>query len=1427
MRKLNIRWLVGIVLGSIGLAIFGFVLHEFQMSRNAPSFLREAKRAQAADRPADAADYLRRYVKLAPNDNEALILYGFQLADLNKVAGAYFTLEKALRNDPDRSEVHRRLVELAMKLGRFSDAMDHLSVLLKESPNDAELLEQLSECQLKKGDFKDAAASLELAIASSPQRVLAYVNLANLLLEKLDRASDATETIHQMVSNNPESSDAYLYRGQWSLQRAKQLSSSRRATRESPSETPENLRTSAEADAKHALALAPDGADAMAFATAIEQAAGRIDEARKIAQHGIDLYKDKPRFYMILADIESMSGNRTEAVDLLRRSIEVAPDETGLKWILANYLIDQADFDEASKLIEQLREAKHSESSVNYLDARITFGRNQWSEAIQQFEKIRPSLSESPDLQKQADLWLGLAYREINSPDQQMLCFRRAIALDPDWPPARLALAESLVSANLLQEAILEYQQVRQNPEAPKVGALGLARAVLLANVRQKKTAQNWEEFDEILNQFEKTESSEPQIAILRMEQLLASEQREAANKVITEARQKNPDRIELWNAEIGLAITNQDWDLVDRLLQETDSQFGDTPQVRLLRGRSLVLRQQTEAKDRLQKLAEPPVTWTEQQRLQLAADFARLFLSIEAYDETEKLAAEVANADPTDLRIRLLTMEVALRTKRADLLEDTLKDVKRLSGKDGPMYLYGDAVRLNLLGKESEALEKLKRARQQRPTWVRIPLLQAEIHERLKQTPAAIEQYLEAIRLGERAPNVTSRVLTHLFNERRFEEADKLIRKLKESPNLITDDLARYEVIVSLERGDKDHALAAVQAMVNDSERSQDPMWLGQVYATLEKYSNAEEQFQRARTANPQDPKPWVALVRLLVLAGKLAQAEATIEEAKSSIAPDDVMVAAGQCYVFLGDMKRARACYQSALEQFPTNAVVNRTWIEFLLKANATQEAEVALRKLLKASNGNDESSRENRQWAQRRLAMTLLAQGSYEQLTEALDLVELNLVATNSKSSDDSRMKALILSKRSSRTDRENAIAILEKLLAQDAASPASLEDRFLLSKLYAANGDRAKARTELRKIIVARKNDPRILSSYVRLCLQSEEVGDAELYFDRLQKAAPNDMLTLDLQTQFLFRKGKYSETLELLRRIGTKALNADAKLELVAATKLWCAQRLDNFANQLEQASKAEEAKTFNNEAEAFYQQFTEIRPDDILVLAEFLARKTQINRALDLLQERMGKSSIDGVIGLAMAVKNNPAADAGQLKRLQDLLNEGMKNHDPSLRLALISADLMSWRGDDEGASTLYRELLKRDDRNVAALNNLAVLLSTSGGDLNLATKLIENAIKLGGPLDALYDTQGLVKLAKGNAADAVLDFQQALTQNETAVHRFHHALALAQTQQFSLASSSMERADALQLAEHKLHPHERNALAKLRAQLKNYNQAK
>ena len=86
-----------------------------------------------------------------------------------------------------------------------------------------------------------------------------------------------------------------------------------------------------------------------------------------------------------------------------------------------------------------------------------------------------------------------------------------------------------------------------------------------------------------------------------------------------------------------------------------------------------------------------------------------------------------------------------------------------------------------------------------------------------------------------------------------------------------------------------------------------------------------------------------------------------------------------------------------------------------------------------------------------ARRDLARVRADQGGYQNLLEAIRLVDQNLAAAPS-SADNLRLKARFLAAHPQLSKRREAMAIYEKL-AEDQISAAA-EDRFLLAQLYLA-------------------------------------------------------------------------------------------------------------------------------------------------------------------------------------------------------------------------------------------------------------------------------------------------------------------------------------------------------------------------------------
>jgi len=148
VRTLNVR-LTAILLAILTASGAGaYVLHAYHVQRNAYVFNRKAERLQEKAKQAakaknfklaqetcqEAAKTLAMYVRLVPDDIDALEKLGFMLVDMAQdprgLTRGWMTLERVLREDPERISARRRLVHVAIMLGRFHDAKQHLRAFL-------------------------------------------------------------------------------------------------------------------------------------------------------------------------------------------------------------------------------------------------------------------------------------------------------------------------------------------------------------------------------------------------------------------------------------------------------------------------------------------------------------------------------------------------------------------------------------------------------------------------------------------------------------------------------------------------------------------------------------------------------------------------------------------------------------------------------------------------------------------------------------------------------------------------------------------------------------------------------------------------------------------------------------------------------------------------------------------------------------------------------------------------------------------------------------------------------------------------------------------------------------------------------------------------------------------------------------------------
>ncbi|MFN4258900.1 MAG: tetratricopeptide repeat protein [Gemmataceae bacterium] len=1377
LRKLNVRFLL-ILLG-VGLVVTVGVLvvHRLQSGRIAQALLWQANRAASEERWEQAVKYFGRYLEFRPQDNEARARLGMLMASdsyavqRSRRLNALFVLEQVLLREPDRTDCRLVLARLAMQVDRHQLAHDHLTILRQTLPSNGEVYHLLGQCLTRLERVPEAMACYRQALEHEPQRLDSAMSLAQLLRRpalpgtSADLIEEANQVIDRMVENNPENHHAYLIR--WRYR----------------SEYQPELAAEARADVRRAYDLAPQAADVLIAVAQVALQDQEYDQARAHLTNGLRWHPGNEQLYQMLASTEIQAGRRAHALDYLRQGSKVLQGsaQVEVRWALVNLLIDGGDIDEAQTLIQQLRQSQLTAASVAYLNARILIHRQNWAEAVEMLEQARPQLERSPELVKQLDLYLGQCYEQLDDPGRQLAAYRRVIGRDARSIPALLGMASAQLALGQLDEALEQYRRVLTLPNAPSHVLLEMARLMIVRNLQRGRT--NWQDVEAVLAQAEKILPDASEVPLLRAQILVAQRRADEARQLLLQARDRQPEEVRFWTGLAFLAEQQQQWDEARTLLAQAERRVGDHVEIRLAQARLCVAQPGPDGAKQLARLLHNVETFAEedQDRLlrRLAEAHFRLGDPRQAAQLWHRLAQQPRHR--TDLRLRLLLCELALQNNDTAALTGYLQDIQRIEGPDGPIGCYCAARRLIRQAHDGhldvlpEARRLLDQAARQRPTWAAVPLALAEVEDLRDQVENAIAHYRQAIELGERQPRVYRQLVQLLYRRQRFDEADQEIRRLQQQVPL-SADLQRLAADISLRNQDPlraaDMALQAVQA---DSRDYRDYLWLGQILAASpQRVAEAEAKLRRALELKDDVPETWVALIQFLAARERTPEAEALMRQAAAKLPAAARPLVLAQCHEALGQLEQAHEQYQAVLKQRGAEAALARIVASFYLRHGRLAHAEPLLRRIVQRDLTVSDSDVE---WARRNLATVLAHQADYRQLPEALTLVGLNLDAQGQVveqsqelavlSVEELRARAHVLATQNRRPTRTKAIGFLEILDKRHALSDA---DRYLLARLYEADGNWPAARAQLRDLVLANGNNPIYLAHYAQSCIRHQELSEVPRLIDKIEQLEKKRAVeegtfgSVELKALVLHMRGRRQEA----RQVLTAHVEANPQ------------------------------------------------KPERRILLIRLLASQQEYDEAMaqceQLWQGGPPELAATATATVLRSRQAGPPLCQATITRIQTALRANPQ----SLPLWIALADLQDLCADFTAAENSYRSILALDANHLLALNNLAWMLAQRAEGQAEALRLIQRAIALAGPQAELLDTRAVVYLKQGDHEKALADLQRVVTDVPNPAGFLHLAQAEQQAGNRAAMLHALREARRAGLDVDALHPLEREAGRKI-----------
>jgi tetratricopeptide (TPR) repeat protein len=751
VMKAQLNWrLLGWVVGAVvclGLCVH--LLHGVQVRRTAGAFLQQAREAEEQDRSGDAVRLLAHYVSTMPNDPEGWARYGLAVHKLGTFTGRWRALgafEEVLKRQPTHHEVRRQLVHLALELERYQDVQNHAQILLQFFPDDGDLERALGRCQEANREYAAAAEWYEQSIEHEPRQVEGYVRFAALLRRHLDQPGRADSIMDTLVKENGDSAPALLARGLYRRENGSLDDAVR--------------------DVERARQLEPKSADVLLAAADLARRRGKADEARACLWQGIEAHPDHEALYQALAALETQAGRQPEAIDCLRRGVRALPKNKALLMALADALLSENEPAETVGLLDRLAKVGTNSAALQLRHGRLEMQQGRWAEAARRLELVQAREGGTPQFFSEVNLYLGRCYEQLGDLDQQLAVYRRGLTLDPLSARLRLGLAATLVAMDRTNEGLGEFWQAMKGDDAPPAGWVLLARVLLQQNLRRVPGQRNWRDFDRALDQAERALPGAVDGVLLRAEALVMQGQAKRAEELLAVAKAKQPGAVELYAAQALLADRRGDGRGALQILDEAQKRSGDVVALRVARAHYWTRRGTVEARDRLAELEQGADRYSADDHAQLLRGLAEAYARAGDGHGATRLRTRLAELRPTDLNVRLLLFDAALHDEDPAGMERWLAEIRRIEGNDGAYWRYVRALQLVLRIKKGDASDSaearkcLAEARARRPTWARLPLLEANLDELEGQPQRALENYLRAIELGDQQPRVLQRAM-------------------------------------------------------------------------------------------------------------------------------------------------------------------------------------------------------------------------------------------------------------------------------------------------------------------------------------------------------------------------------------------------------------------------------------------------------------------------------------------------------------------------------------------------------------------------------------------------------------------------------------------------------------------------------------------
>lgn len=1529
-RTLNVSFLVCsiVVMGAVALSAYG--IRAWQVSRTAQVFLQRAEQHEQDSKWFEAADYINRYLQLAPNAGSERIHLANTFA---KGANTYSQRQRAIDLlyraigagvAEEELALRKQVGEFLLQNGRYVEAADEadkvLALARKDSPEEAGGLRVRALAlvrQYQTGALgREASGSVKILdpLAHAYKRNPDDLVLAELLarayldeklaiveassLDKKTRAKLADACMDELIRARPKDPLAYVVRFRY-------------RTDLNVAESTPNVEGAKE-DLEEALKLGPKNVTVLLAAAQfarveserISRTGGSRDDANQQLQRAHDLYQrivaeklapENPLPHLAQGEILVVLGKRIEAIAIWQAGLKTFPKSQGaFHTHLADLWLDMGKLDEAEASLKAILAEIDQLPPNTRREGRLLVERDQFlrqgiwhmkrdepRQAVSLLQKVvlrQEQLGGDSQQSTRAWLLLGTALGSLGEWHESASAFDRAGLQQPKLAAAKTAASASWLAANRPDLAVDRAEQGVGLDSSGKAWFI-LASACFQQQLIVPADERVWGRFETAMsNAFKRIDDgtlAEPwRVDLLQADYFLAStseskateEGRNKAVEVLRSAESKYPQVGSFWKA-IPLIYQRlaQPAD-ADRCLDILSALPKSETAASLIRARILSTRGQYElAEQTLLKLqskagANDPI--------EIQREVINIKLAKRDFAGAHKLLEQMHRLFPQDLATLRRLADIDLEGRNLEQVAKWESAMQSIEGVGRVLGIYFKIRRLILQASSAtdplltEAADEQVKLVNLRPSWAEAVALRGVIDQRRGRLDSAISAYEQAISLGEQRVSVFEQLIVLLERANRSADAEKYLSRLRSHVPL-SQDLTVFESTVEIRRNQRGKAIEVARLGVERRPKDASArIWLGRMLLVNDQPAEAEKEFERAVEMEPEDVRSWNGLFSYYLRTGNQEKGRATLtrlaEKAKLSEAERSFVLAQG--YELLGDQGLATSEYKNAAKLAPDNTAIWLRMAGYYLR-NSPDEAQECLEKVLKIDR--------NSGVARRTLAALLAARGKDADWTRVDELLQAPS-ASQVASTQDNRLRAVLLTQRGGSSNFRLAAGILEELIARpdnqvdadrlmlaqlyeklsrissDAVEGQNADGRtaeqyltrcrdhyvslcarpapqpshlvafveFLLRQDKQASGQHEKINSEARQwldkfdqlLSSVPQASPVSIAEYIRLRIAVEDFAGAAKWQAALEKSEPDALPTITLRARLMVRQGRTTEEVIAFVEPAAKRL-----LESVKDDK----QRAAIFQG----FGRLYASNEMLPSAESWYRKLYAQVPGAFEPLVGVLTQQGRTMEAVQICEEAAKAEDSSRGAAVAVSVLASGKATAKEAQQAEMVITSALERFPKDLRLLFNVATLRVMQGRTDDAAKLFRLVVDVNPRHVLALNNLATLLSEQPGQRKEALRLIDRAIEITGSEAALFDTKGTILILDDQSSKAI-EFLKAAVDGPDADprYRFHLALAYKDVNEIEKARSELEQALEKNLDKQILTPTEQNMLSELRS---------